>query len=614
MIHPPAAAAPRAGRSPRLRARAAALALAMLLPLAPQPVMALDTVAFSAPGAADDLSATLRQASLLLQAEAQGTTTALDLIVAARSDYARLLGVLYAAGHYSGVIRITLDGREAAAIDPIAPPARIDRVAITVEPGPVFAFGRAEVAPLAPGTELPEGFRSGSPAFSGLVGEAARAGVSGWRATGHAKADIAEEGIIADHRARILHAAIGLAPGPRLRFGSLAVAGEDRMREAAIRRLFALPEGEVFDPTALERGTERLRRTGIFSTLIVTESDRPNPDGTLDIGLEVSEGPPRRLSFGALLNSREGLTTTASWLHRNLRGGGERLLLEGAIEGIGGETGADFRLAARLDRPATVGPDTTGYITAELARNAEEDYTSDSVTLGFGFARRFSETLTADLGLTAYASRVEEFGGVTNFRRLSLPLRVTWDSRDSTLDATEGFYVDATAAPFLGFGDTGSGIRLTADARAYRELGRGGTVLAGRLQLGSVFGPTLLATPRDDLFYSGGGGTVRGQPFQALGVNVLRGGSVKTGGQHFLGLSGEVRVPVRGNWGAVAFYDAGFVAPTDFLGDTGEWHSGAGVGLRYDTGIGPIRVDLAVPVGGDTGDGFQIYVGIGQAF
>ena len=613
MTKPPAAAAPRAGRTPRLRARAAALVLAMLLPLAPPPALALEPVAFAAPGAPDDLAAALRQASLLLQAEAQGTTTAQDLIAAARSDYARLLGVLYAAGHYSGVIRITLDGREAAVIDPIDPPDRIGRVAITVDPGPVFAFGRAEVVPLAPGTVLPEGFRRGAPALSGLVGAAAQAGVAGWRAGGHAKAAIAGEDIVADHRARVLNAGIRLAPGPRLRFGRLAVTGEERMREAAIRRIFALPEGEVFDPAALERGTERLRKTGIFSTLIVTEAARPGPDGTLDIGLEVSEGPPRRLSFGALLNSREGLTTTASWLHRNLRGGGERLLLEGEIEGIGGTTGADFRLAGRLDRPATVGPDTTGYITAELARKTEEDYTSDSATLGFGFSRRLSDRLTADLGLAAYAARVDERGRTTTYRRLSLPLRVTWDSRDSTLDATEGFYLDATAAPFLGFGSTGSGIRLTADARAYRALGQGGTVLAGRLQLGSVFGPTLLATPRDDLFYSGGGGTVRGQPYQSLGVNILRGGSVKTGGQHFLGLSGEVRVPVRGNWGAVAFYDAGFVAPVDFLGD-GEWHSGAGLGLRYDTGIGPIRVDLAVPVGGDTGDGLQIYVGIGQAF
>ena len=612
MIHPPAAAAPCAGRSPRLRARAVALVLAALVSVAP-PAGALDGVDLAAPGAPEALADALRRASLLVQAEAQGTTAAQDLIAAARSDYARLLGVLYAAGHYSGVIRITLDGREAAAIDPIAPPARIDRVAITVEPGPVFAFGRAAVAPLASGTALPEGFLSGAPALSGLVGEAAQAGLAGWRGAGHAKAAIADEEIIADHRAAILHAAVELAPGPRLRFGDLALSGEDRMREAAIRRIFALPEGEVFDPSALERGTERLRRTGIFSTLIVTESDRPNPDGTLDIGLEVSEGPPRRLSFGALLNSREGLTTTATWLHRNLRGGGERLLLEGASEGIGGETGADFRLAARLDRPATVGPDTTGYITGELARNTKEDYTSDSASLGLGFSRRFSDRLSADLGLAAYASRVEEQGRVTTYRHLSLPLRVTWDSRDSTLDATEGLYLDATAAPFLGFGNTGSGIRLTADARAYRELGRGGTVLAGRLQMGSVFGPTLLATPRDDLFYSGGGGTVRGQPYEALGVNILRGRAVKTGGQHFLGLSGEVRVPVRGNWGAVAFYDAGFIAPVDFLGD-GEWHSGAGLGLRYDTGIGPIRVDLAVPVDGDTGDGLQIYVGIGQAF
>jgi translocation and assembly module TamA len=52
----------------------------------------------------------------------------------------------------------------------------------------------------------------------------------------------------------------------------------------------------------------------------------------------------------------------------------------------------------------------------------------------------------------------------------------------------------------------------------------------------------------------------------------------------------------------------------DFFAGGLEWHSGAGIGLRYDTAIGPIRLDVAVPVSGRTGDGVQLYVGIGQAF
>ena len=66
--------------------------------------------------------------------------------------------------------------------------------------------------------------------------------------------------------------------------------------------------------------------------------------------------------------------------------------------------------------------------------------------------------------------------------------------------------------------------------------------------------------------------------------------------------------------GVVAFVDVGSVGSGSFLSGSSDWHAGAGVGIRYDTGFGPIRFDIATPVSGDTGDGVQFYVGIGQAF
>jgi translocation and assembly module TamA len=66
--------------------------------------------------------------------------------------------------------------------------------------------------------------------------------------------------------------------------------------------------------------------------------------------------------------------------------------------------------------------------------------------------------------------------------------------------------------------------------------------------------------------------------------------------------------------GVVGFVDAGSVGIDGFTGDTAGSHAGAGLGVRYDTTIGPIRADLAAPVDGDTGDGVQFYIGLGQAF
>ena len=131
-----------------------------------------------------------------------------------------------------------------------------------------------------------------------------------------------------------------------------------------------------------------------------------------------------------------------------------------------------------------------------------------------------------------------------------------------------------------------------------------------------MVGASLLNTPPDYLFFSGGGGTVRGHPFQSLGVLVQRSGSVlsQSGGMSFFGMSGEARLAIGEKLGAVAFYDAGYIGAGELFDGAGQWQTGAGLGLRYDTGFGPVRLDVAFPVTGSTADRLQVYVGIGQAF
>lgn len=595
----------------RRLARTAALAA-----LCAHPAAALDRIDFATPDAPKEVAEALRNASLLLTSERDKQTNPQDLFAAAQADYAQLLNTLYAEGYYSGVIHIRLDGREAASIAPLDAPPRIDVISVTVEPGPAFRFSRAAIAPLARGTTLPDGFRTGEIARSGTIRAAATAGVEGWRDRGHAKARVAGQDITADHLNALLSAAIALDAGPRLRFGPLIVKGNDRMREARIRAIAGLPTGETFNPEALDLAATRLRRTGVFKSATLAEADTITAPDLLPITATVVEEKPRRYSFGAEIASLDGVTLSGSWMHRNLLGGAERLKLYGEIANLGAQSsGTDYTLGVTLDRPATFTPDTTVGIIAELSHIDDIDYTADTATFGLTATQIFSTELTARTGLTYDFSKGRDKVSDFNFRNLSLPLGVTWDRRDDPTDATRGFYIDAEAKPFLGFGTTDSGIRFTWDARTYRSFGSRLT-FAARLQGGVVYGASLLATPRDELFYSGGGGTVRGQPYQSLGVNVLRinNQTSRIGGSYYLGSQIEARVGITGKIGLVGFYDFGQIGIDGFFSDQSRNHSGAGLGLRYDTGFGPIRLDIAKPAGGDTGEGVQIYVGIGQAF
>ncbi|MDP4031313.1 MAG: autotransporter assembly complex family protein [Pseudorhodobacter sp.] len=579
---------------------------------------ALDALEFTVTGAGAGLEKDLRGASLLLAAKREGTTDSQDLFAAARAEYGRLVGALYAQGYYSPVINILIDGREAATIAPLDAPSAIGQIAVVVRPGPAFVFSMARLAPLAPGTKLPEGFAIGARARSGEIVDSAQAGVDAWRDLGHARAAVAAQDIVADHARQTLAADITLAPGPRLRFGSLAITGQQRMREARIRKIAGLPEGKVFSPKALARSTERLRRTGVFRSVSLAEDTAITAPDRLGITATLVEEKLHRYSLGAELASFEGLTLSGYWLHRNLFGGGERLKVEGAIANIGAQSsGMDYKLGVTLDRPATLSPDTTLSFHVNAEHLDEEDYTGDLGRLGFTFSHIFSEKLGARVGLDYNYARVSDVSGRTIYRNLALPIGFAWDNRDVKLDAHKGAFLDAEAKPFLGFATTDSGARLMLDARAYRSFGATRPLtLAGRVQAGAVLGASLIGTPRDYLFYSGGGGTVRGQPYQSLGVKVLGppGAEYKTGGMAFLALSAELRAKVTDTIGVVGFFDAGHVGAQDFFDAAGGWHSGAGLGLRYDTGFGPIRLDVAAPVGGNTGAGMQIYLGIGQAF
>lgn len=580
--------------------------------LAAMPAAAYD-LSFTTPGASSSLRDTITGASLLQQSVGDKSKDAQDIFSAARADYNRIVTTLFSQGYYSGVVSIKLDGREAASISPLDAPKAVRNVVVSVMPGPNFRFSKAIVAPLAPDTKLPEGFAVGQPAKSGLVVEAATAGVDGWREDGHAKAQVSGQSIVANHRTNTLAADVRLAPGPLVHFGALDVSGNKRLRTKRLRQIAGFPTGKVYDPKELDKVQTRLRRTGIFSSVAVTEAKTLNPDDSMDVGLAVVEQKPRKIGAGAELNSDEGIGLTAYWLHRNLFGGGERFRLDGAISGIGGATGGtDYSLGTRIERPATFGPDTSAYFETEISQVNEVDYDENAFDIGFGASRIFSDKLTVDTAIKYGWSKVTDSSGETFFRQIYFPTTAIYDNRNNDLDPTKGYYIKTGLTPFVGLGgETGTGAQLSTDLRGYKGFGaRDRFVLAGRLQLGRVFGSSLGETPRDYLFYSGGGGSVRGQPYQSLGVTVLDGGTLTTGGTEFVGVSGEARIGVTQSIGIVAFYDYGYIAGG---GQSGS-QAGAGLGLRYKTAVGPIRLDVGFPVSGGTGSGAQVYIGIGQAF
>jgi translocation and assembly module TamA len=573
------------------------------------------TLDLNVSGGGDELRSELKDAMSMVDLLDTENPTPQALLAAAQADYGRLVAAMYAVGRFSPAVSITIDGREAAGISPFEAPGSIDLILVEVDPGSRFRFGQAEIAPLAEGTRIPDSFRSGERAGTPPIRSAVDAGVTGWRNAGHAKARLINQQITANHPNRELDVQLDLSPGPRLRFGDIAVTGNDTIRARRIREIAGIPQGAVFDPEEIAQAERRLRQTGVFNSVAISEAETVEPDETLDLNVQLAEQKPRRFGFGAEVSTQDGGKLSAFWLHRNLFQGAERLRVDGEISGIGtDENDIDYKLELTYGRPATFTPDTEFYLSASIEQLNEPGFNSNQASLSSGLTHRFSDELTGTFGLGYRYIDTEDAFGDREFQLLTATFGASYDTRNSTFNPTDGFYISATGVPFLGLDDSESGVQLTSDARAYVGFGEDDRfVLAGRAQVGSVWGPDLEGTVPDYLFYSGGGGTVRGQPYQSLGVTANNGEF--TGGQSFAAVSAELRTKVRGNIGLVGFYDAGMITKdSGFAGDS-DWHAGAGVGLRYDTGIGPIRVDVATPVtGDDAGQAYELYIGIGQAF
>ena len=561
-----------------------------------------------------DMEDEVRGASLLLGPEGEDLTAPQDVLASARADYTRIVGRLYARGYFGPVVSILVDGREAAGIAPLDAPDRIGRIGIRVATGPAFRLGVASISPLAPRTELPDGFAPGEPADTGIIREAATAAVTRWQETGRARADVVDQSVIARHPTSTLDVALAIRPGPVVRFGDVTVTGAETVRTQRIREIAGIPVGRIYDPAEIDRAETRLRRTGTFRAVAIEEPEGNPREDVLPLDITVVEALPRRIGGGAELSSNTGLSLQGYWMHRNLLGGAERLRFDLAVDGIGTrveDDGTDYRASALFTRPATFRSDTDLSFRIAVERENEPNYSADRLVLGPELTRYATDDLTLTAGIEVLVEKSEDATGRRSFQQVSFPVSAEYDRRDDALDPTDGYYAQITARPFAGLGDSETGARATLDLRGFQRFGPDDRVVAAlRLEFGTVLGSSIEGTPPGYLFYSGGTTTVRGQPFESLGVPI---GDEIVGGRSRAVVQSEIRFAVTEKIGAVGFLDAGFIGADSFGGD-GEIHAGAGLGARYKTGIGPIRLDVGLPVAGDTGDGVQLYIGIGQAF
>jgi translocation and assembly module TamA len=597
-------------------------------------------VTFTVTSDDDDVEDALKGASNLWGDREEPASGASGLLAKARGDYRRLLGTMYAQGRYGPTISILVNGREAADLPPDTELPDPASVAVTVNPGPVFNFGRADIVNQAPAptdrrdrVELPSdnGFVPGEVAKSGVILQAENLAKEAWRQQGHPKAAIAERRVEAAHDSDTLDATLVVEPGRRAVYGTTTVQGTSRMDPDYVAYMTDLPRGEEFDPDDINRANDRLGRLEVFRSQRIEEGETIAANGELPMAVIVQERPLRRFGLGASYSTLDGAGVEGYWLHRNLFGRAERLRFDAKVAGIGADVvdrssdepqssrfdplAFTYRVGATFTKPGVFTPDTDFIVSLFGDREVLDAYTRTAVTAQVGFNHIFSEELSGSLFLSGGPSRFYDDLGQRDFTTVGLPGTLTFDNRDNKVDATEGFFVEAMLEPFFEFNYGNAVARGTVEGRTYYGFGEDDRlVAAARLKIGSLVGAPIEETAPDRLFFAGGGGSVRGYEYRSIGVESDDDDGI-TGGRSLIEGSVELRAKITDTIGLVGFVDAGYVGEKSIPDFGEELKVGAGVGLRYLTGLGPIRGDVAIPLnpGRDDPD-FAFYIGIGQAF
>ncbi len=525
----------------------------------------------------------------------------------AEEDLPLIVKALRARGYYAATAAVDLE--EAA---------RPLLVTFRVEQGPLFVFSAVDIILVDTDAAKQEiklpaadqlGLKEGDPARARAILEAEEKLRARIAAEGFPFSRVVDRRVVVDHATRQVAVTFEVQPGPFAHFGATELTGLESVAGDFILRMVPWQKRQAFDGDLLSRFQQKLIETGLFAIVRVTHGEQLDEDGLLPIAVELTERKQRTVKAGLRYSTDEGIGGRFSWEHRNLFRYGERLTLGVETSQIA------LALQGRFNKPYFFSDRQTLDATFRMARDDTEVYTSNNLDSAVMVDRQLTEEVLFGAGLGFRQARVTQLDQADEYSLLYLPARLEWNSTDSLLDPTRGSKFAVRVAPYYDVVQTDLGFfKASFNTSHYYELVEKPYVLfAVRAGMGTISGQSAADIPADLRFYAGGGGSIRGYPYQKVGPTQ---DGDPIGGRSILELSAEFRFKVTETIGVVAFVDGGNAYENSYpdLSEPIRW--GAGAGLRYYTAFGPLRLDVGFPINppSNVNDWFQIYLSIGQAF
>ncbi|MDF7808456.1 BamA/TamA family outer membrane protein [Pontiellaceae bacterium B12219] len=484
------------------------------------------------------------------------------------------------------------------------------RIVLTIEQGPQYRFGSVDLTYANNSDEklkIKPMVRSGQAAVAINVFAEQQRIIDQLKRQGYPFASLLSRSVEVNRETKTVDLALTFEPGTLAFFGPLQVEGVERYPSKYIQRQVPWKEGMRYDSDLVRDFETLLLGTGQFGSARV-EPQQVAGTNAIPIVAVLKERDVRTIRLGVNY-SDIGPGGSIYWEHRNVLGGGERFETE--------FTGSPILLewSGRLIRSGFLDANQALVLELVAARETPDAYDSDMLNGTAMVIRDFTPSIQGGAGIGYNYSNVEQFSDASRYGYVVFPLQATFDYRNDRLNPVKGFQVFGRTSWFADVVNENPFLKSYLEGRQYHmwwERYRVSSAL--RLTLGSIDGAAVDEVPADERYYAGGGGSIRGYAYQDVGPQL---DGTPTGGNKLLEFSAELRMQPGAKLGYVAFLDGGTVYNS--LVSDGYDQSlsyGAGLGIRYFTGIGPLRVDLAYPLNAtaEQQERLQFYISLGQSF
>lgn len=519
----------------------------------------------------------------------------------AELDVSRFIKALHNEGYYDAHVDFSLDMAEL-----------LGKITFNVAPGAHYTIGECSVVDFTTNEiiDVDIGIRIGDIAYASDVLDAKENLLLRLAGLGYPHARIEKRNVVADQKAKQILLNFVINKGQFVCFGNMIILGNEKVSSDFIRSKIEWKEGDLYDPHLIERSRLALEATNLFSQVSIALQKELSCTDFQTIEIHVTESMHRTIAAGVGYTTQKGMGTSLEWEHRNIGGSGNRVNASLNLWQKNQATELSYTL------PNFGCVDQNFTIKALVDRELTRGYRDTSLKISGNFERKINEKLKVEYGAaynTIFTSHSTNNG---TFNLLKFPLSLRWNEVNSVRDPTSGYTINYKFTPSFHVAHHRFAYApMTITGTYYRPLTSDDSVVfAAKGLFGTIIGASRRAIPPSELFYAGSDTTLRG--YNYMTVSPLNSHYKPTGGKSIAILNLEARFKLNEKVGLVGFYDVGNVYASPVVQFRQKQLQSVGAGIRYETPVGPLRFDVAVPLNKrkHVDSNYQFYMSIGQSF